>query len=364
MKVVFVVTSMFVILLATVSTVVCSVQVSNPALSVIALYSENADVLLHPCMEQDLNLKSLVFVPVLGGIHMSSVLSQNGLVLLDLWVRSEPGLLVALVEGDVTPMSVVGIEYDQDHDHRDRVAVQHRHRRRRGLEYVFTPHGNIMSDIEEIDRLIDFGISSSTTSRGGDDNEGEVGIGRSNVVTELTEAIELEIERLKADGPAERHRNVARLPDPDALRHTKSPAFGLRRTNTDTTKDEDTESFSTVSRTKSESSSRIRDMEASSYMNRSPNAAVFSISSPALFKTNSATANRGYSNKMTLWGTIFTSLMVACMTKYIQVTGESGHIIDEVPLMKVYNAIVPELYSRIKFGELPAVQSHEAKLLS
>ncbi|OAP53855.1 hypothetical protein AYL99_11877 [Fonsecaea erecta] len=207
-----------------------------------------------------------------------------------------------------------------------------------------------MSDIEEVDRLIDFGVSSNATSKGEDDNEGEVGIGRSNKVIELMEAIELEIERLKADGPAERHRNIARLPDPDALRHTKSPAFSLRRANTDTARDEDTESFSTVSRHQERVVEQDQgDGGVRRHKQEPQRGRAFDVVADGV-EDQLRDGEQGLEQQDD--------------PKYIQVKGETGHIIDEVALMKVYNAIVPELYSRIMFGGLPAVQSQEAILLS
>ena len=41
----------------------------------MALYSENADELLHPGVEQVTNLQSSVLMVELGDIHMSSALS-------------------------------------------------------------------------------------------------------------------------------------------------------------------------------------------------------------------------------------------------------------------------------------------------
>lgn len=52
------------------------------------------------------------------------------------------------------------------------------------------------------------------------------------------------------------------------------------------------------------------------------------------------------------------------MRKYIQFTGESGHIIDEKFLMRTYCKIIPDLYSRVKCAELPAVQSQDALFMS
>lgn len=52
------------------------------------------------------------------------------------------------------------------------------------------------------------------------------------------------------------------------------------------------------------------------------------------------------------------------MTKCIQTTGETGHIIDDLVLMKTYNVIVLDVYHRTKFQDLPAVQSHETLLSS
>jgi len=68
------------------SIVVCGVQVVNPALSVIALYSENADEVEHPDLEQVMNLKLLSLMVEVGGIHMSSTVVLNFLMPLDFLV--------------------------------------------------------------------------------------------------------------------------------------------------------------------------------------------------------------------------------------------------------------------------------------
>lgn len=78
----------------------------------------------------------------------------------------------------------------------------------------------------------------------------------------------------------------------------------------------------------------ISPADMSSYMERPANTALFSVSTRPLFETTSATASRGYDNKMVLWGTACTSLMVACMRRYLTFTGETAHVVDELFLVK------------------------------
>ena len=48
----------------------------------------------------------------------------------------------------------------------------------------------------------------------------------------------------------------------------------------------------------------------------------------------------------------------------MQFKKKPGQIVHEVSLMKTYHRFVSELYHKIKSADLPAVQSHEALLLS
>lgn len=235
-----------------------------------------------------------------------------------------------------------------------------------------------MSDSGLIDDIIGLRVTSEGTVQDNDDQDAELVYATDDVISELKTMImsmkitmesqdkriaqlELEIERLKMNENHERSRTTAAMPLPYAMKHTSSPMFRRRGSTQDNA---DTESFSNLSRTRSEISAPASTNAVGSYMNRGPNAAVFSVSSPMVFKNNSATSSRGYDNKLSLWGTVFASLMIACMKKYIQKTGETGHIIDETIIMKTYSRIVGDLYHRVKFADLPAVQSHEVALLS
>lgn len=100
-----------------------------------------------------------------------------------------------------------------------------------------------------------------------------------------------------------------------------------------------------------------------SYMNRGDNTAVFSMSNPLSFKSSAAILNMGYDNRLSLWCTVFASLMVSCIKKYAENTGESGHIVSSTMVLKIYIKIVGDLYHRVKYAELPAVQSNEVALL-
>ncbi|KAK5285041.1 hypothetical protein LTR80_011231 [Exophiala xenobiotica] len=129
--------------------------------------------------------------------------------------------------------------------------------------------------------------------------------------------LELEIEWLEMDQPKDRPRTRVAMPNLDAMRHTKSPLFTNSSTRKERSNDDDMESFSNVGRTKSERSTPASRMDMSSYVDRPTNTAPFSVSTRAAFKTNSATANRGYDNKITLRDTVFASMIVACTRKYM-----------------------------------------------
>ncbi len=240
-------------------------------------------------------------------------------------------------------------------------------------------HDDIMSNDGLIDDIIGLRVTSNGTIDGDDDQDDDVLLTNDDVISELREAImsmkmtietqdkriaklELEVDALRSNEMAERPRATASMPLPYAMKHTSSPAFRRRRTSN--TADDDTESFSAVSRVRSDVSAPASTSAANSYMNRGPNTAVFSVTNPMTFKNSSAISSRGYDNKLSLWGTVFASLMIACMTKYIQKTGQTGHIIDSAMVAKTYTRIVGDLYHRVKFADLPAVQSHEVALLS
>lgn len=231
-----------------------------------------------------------------------------------------------------------------------------------------------MTDNDMIGDIIGVRLTTGGSMDGDSDYEHQSGIGNDDDVADLKNiimsmqvtidtldkriaALELDNERMKMNESYERPITRATMPQPFAMKHTTSPAF--RRRNS---RDAETESFSNVSRARSEMSATPSASQTPSAVMRNP--AVFSMSSPMVFKNNSAISSRGYDNKLSLWATVFTSLMVACMKRYIQKRGEVGHIIDETVLMKTYTKIMADLYSRVKSSELPAVQSHEATLLS
>ncbi|KAH9827835.1 hypothetical protein Tdes44962_MAKER02769 [Teratosphaeria destructans] len=80
--------------------------------------------------------------------------------------------------------------------------------------------------------------------------------------------------------------------------------------------------------------------------------------------SRSALASRGYDNKLQVWGVGFASLMYACIKMYMQWTGETGHVIDGIVLMKTYTNIVDVLYARIKSADLPAVQADSSNFMA
>lgn len=155
----------------------------------------------------------------------------------------------------------------------------------------------------------------------------------------------------------DRTRQNASMSKPYTMRHTMFPVINGRRESIQT---DDDYNISTTSRGVSETSTP----PASSYMNRNPTAVITSSITPKIFKNTSAISSRGYDNKLSLWGTGFESLIISCIKRYINTTGEVGHVVDETVTMKTYTKIVGELYHRAKYAELPAVQSNEVLLLS
>ncbi|KAF4460190.1 hypothetical protein FALBO_13031 [Fusarium albosuccineum] len=180
--------------------------------------------------------------------------------------------------------------------------------------------------------------------------------------------LEVDLARVTSGALNERTKTMATMPKAYAMKHTVSPVVRRRTTGTSTggegpvpaNIDAETESFSNLSMGRSDPSTSA----PLGYVNRMMGISPTPISRATAFKNNSATSARGYDNKLSLWGTVFASLMVSCMRRYIMTTGETGHVIDEMVLMKTYTRIVGDLYHRSKFAELPAVQSHEVALLS
>jgi len=159
-----------------------------------------------------------------------------------------------------------------------------------------------------------------------------------------------------------RIKPTANIPNPDALKIAESPVF---------------KSASTASSVSTPRGSERRD-SITSFMGMSPEtgvAAHFAQNAPALsllstlptrgvIKSHSATADRGYVTKASLWGTCLASLLTACMRRYILKTGESMHVVDESVLMSTYKEIVGDLYRKIKFADLPAGSSPSASFMA
>ncbi|PNS17975.1 hypothetical protein CAC42_3934 [Sphaceloma murrayae] len=159
-------------------------------------------------------------------------------------------------------------------------------------------------------------------------------------------------------------RTKVSVPNADALKHTVSTRVTSRRSEMSVSRDDDTGSFTNVSRARSETPSTSRHTTTATYMDRFMGPGVFLNSGKNIGKSKSALASRGYDTKLNLWGVCFASLMRACLERYTTVTGGTGHIVDDGYLMKVYSKIVGELYQKIKSADLPAVQSNCAHFMS
>ncbi|KAK3626086.1 hypothetical protein LTR22_023302 [Elasticomyces elasticus] len=152
------------------------------------------------------------------------------------------------------------------------------------------------------------------------------------------------------------------MPNPDAHRHPPSPMFKSRNSEASVARDDDTESFTNVSRSRSEIGHPTAERTTSSYMDKFMGPRVFLASGGT--KSRSALASRGYDNKLQVWGVGFASLMYACIKEYMQFTGETGHVIDGIISMKAYSKIVDVLYARIKSADLPAVQADSSNFMA
>jgi hypothetical protein len=81
-------------------------------------------------------------------------------------------------------------------------------------------------------------------------------------------------------------------------------------------------------------------------------------------KSRSRTAGLGYDNKKVIWGTSLASILIACMRKYIDTTGETAHVLDETHIASVYTWVCGTLYEKIKLVELPAIQGPTARFMA
>lgn len=178
--------------------------------------------------------------------------------------------------------------------------------------------------------------------------------------------LEVDLQRVINAAYTERSRTTAGLPPPYALRHTTSPSFGRGRSESEggpSAANDDAVFISCNSVIRSSNSivggrtTTMRDMRPS-------NPAVSSMSTPSVFKSNSAISNKSYYNKASIWGTVFASPLVSCTRTYIQKSGDIEHMIDEKSIMKTCVGVVGDLYTRSSFREPPQVQSNEVTILS
>ena len=236
----------------------------------------------------------------------------------------------------------------------------------------------IMDAIDDIVNVVNEGrfsdegtgeIVGEIATTGGDRIEEILTVQRSIVMTlgsmdKRMNAIESSIASLNRKSATARTPNAAAIPDLNALKIAESPVFRSGSTN------------STAStprgRQQSEETSSILDTPVE--MIRSPYLpAVMSQFAPSnmsglltrgMPKSHSAIADRGYTTKASLWGSCLASLLVACMRRYILKTGESMHVVDESVLMSTYREIVSDLYRKVKFTDLPAVNSPSASFMA
>jgi hypothetical protein len=236
-----------------------------------------------------------------------------------------------------------------------------------------------MTDSTSIDNLIGLKLEDSDSDRSVDESQNQVQVGGVDRETEMMEMmrsmkmtmetlvkridrLEVDMKVVKVASNKPRHRDTFGMPNPDAHRHTASPMFKSKNSETSTIRDDDTESFTNVSRTRSDIGRPTAERSTSSYMDKFIGPGVFLSSGGS--KSRSALASRGYGDKLQVWGVGFASLMYACIMKYMQFTGETAHVIDGIDLMKTYSKIVDVLYARIKSADLPAVQSASANFMA
>ncbi|KAK6436901.1 hypothetical protein LTR95_006905 [Oleoguttula sp. CCFEE 5521] len=174
--------------------------------------------------------------------------------------------------------------------------------------------------------------------------------------------LEVEMKVVKVASHKSKTRDSFAMPNPDAFRHTASPRFTSKDSEVSVSRDDDTESFTNVSRARSEAGNLVSERKTSTYMDKFMGPGVFLSSGGT--KSRSALASRGYDNKLQVWGVGFASLMYSCIKKYMLHTGETAHVIDGIVLMKTYAKIVDVLYARIKSADLPAVQADSSNFMA
>ncbi|KAK5162693.1 uncharacterized protein LTR77_011246 [Saxophila tyrrhenica] len=410
MKTVFSFMIKFSVLFLIISRLVCATQVLNPALSVMLLYCENAEELPHPGWEQCTNSNGVLFVDsfrfTIGPLDKALTLGLG----LDLYLHSELGslaglfllfLLLLLLFSLIIQFEVdlvVGHARDRVHLQCVGVCAKHSHndsvplvRIRIMVDYCVPVcnesvhrhaliwYTGTMSDNNVIDGLIGLKVEDDDSDVSIHGDGAEVQLDNTDRNTEMAENVramkmmmetmmkrmdrlESEMKVVKASSHKSKTRDAFAMPNPDAHRHTASPIFRSRDSEVSVAQDDDTESFTNVSRTRSEAERPNPDRTTSSYMTK--------VMSPSVFlgsggnKSRSALSNRGYSNKAEVWGVCFASLMHACINKYIQFRGEVGHVIDGIVIMRTYSNIVELLYNKIKSSDLPAVQASSSNFMA
>ncbi|KAG5979605.1 hypothetical protein E4U55_004984 [Claviceps digitariae] len=178
-----------------------------------------------------------------------------------------------------------------------------------------------------------------------------------NAIDKRINHIEMELSRLSMNN-RERPRSAGRTPSPHAMKHTSSTVSTTRSNSPSSDHDE--------TRARGGVTASVGTAQQNTHTTNPvpPATSVSSPNTPAMVKNKSAMPSGGYRDKHSLWGTALASLMVACMRRYMDRTGDSEHTLDEMLIMETCTKIVGPLYERIKYGELPAVDSPEAAFLS
>ncbi|EMR68317.1 hypothetical protein UCREL1_4671 [Eutypa lata UCREL1] len=242
-----------------------------------------------------------------------------------------------------------------------------------------------MTNVNDIDELIGLrGLGVNDQYDSDDDRSVAPTLADNDVISELKDTmmsmkvtidtkdkriykLEIDLEHVLQAVYDEIPRHVAKMPKPYALAYTTTPPFrpATRGTPMNTVDNDDSESIVSSSAARSVHSIQTPNRHRALYTNRPTNPAVYSMTGrPIQFKNTSAISNRGYDNKSSIWGTVFTSLVISCMKTYIQKSSQVNHIIDESDVMKTYVKLVGELYSRAAYRELPPVQSTEVLFIS
>ena len=148
------------------------------------------------------------------------------------------------------------------------------------------------------------------------------------------------LKTLAIDAPSSKRRNKMRVVD------TPSTASPHRYSNATPSESVDTDGEENV--------------DVSTVSNRSPIVNPFSHpaggATTTVFKSNSATASKGYVGKHTVWGTALASFLTGATRYYIAKKDVHSIMIDEVFLMTRCNAIVNTMYEIAQHRELPGVR--------